>query len=413
VRSFSIQNFGCRVNQAEAFHWAEVLQKHGFTYQKNSTKSDIVLINTCTLTQRADRDARHFLKRMARLNPDARLLVTGCFAERAAEELKDYPQVWQVISNQRKEDLPAAVLPLLEKKQDSPGEAYRSRALVKIQDGCDLNCSFCVIPQVRGNSVSVSLENIVDRVKDCIERGYNEIVLTGIHICLYGRDLNDKKSFLGLLQALERIEGLPRLRLSSLDPRFISTELLHHLAASEKICPHFHFSLQHSSKSVLRLMGRRTNGSDYLNILNLLRQKKPLSSLGADILVGFPGESEEDFQNLYDFLRQSPLTYFHVFPYSPRPGTQASKWPPVKGMEKKVRAEALRRLSRNKNLQFRQSMGDKVFKAVVISQKNPMSRVLTDNYLEVFVPDCAAKARAKVDVRLNEVTEQRNIGQIL
>jgi threonylcarbamoyladenosine tRNA methylthiotransferase MtaB len=160
-------------------------------------------------------------------------------------------------------------------------------------------------------------------------------------------------------------------------------------------------------------MGRRTNGSDYLNILSLLRQKKPLSSLGADILVGFPGESEEDFQNLYDFLRQSPLTYFHVFPYSPRPGTQASKWPPVKGMEKKVRAEALRRLSRNKNLQFRQSMGDKVFKAVVISQKNPMSRVLTDNYLEVFVPDCAAKARAKVDVRLNEVTEQRNIGQIL
>lgn len=413
MRSFSIQNFGCRVNQAEAFHWAEVLQKHGFTYLKNSTKSDIVLINTCTLTQRADRDARHFLKRMARLNPDARLLVTGCFAERAAEELKDYPQVWQVISNQRKEDLPAAVLPLLEKKQDSPGEAYRSRALVKIQDGCDLNCSFCVIPQVRGNSVSVSLENIVDRVKDCIERGYNEIVLTGIHICLYGRDLNDKKSLLGLLQALERIEGLPRLRLSSLDPRFISTELLHHLAASEKICPHFHFSLQHSSKSVLRLMGRRTNGSDYLNILSLLRQKKPLSSLGADILVGFPGESEEDFQNLYDFLRQSPLTYFHVFPYSPRPGTQASKWPPVKGMEKKVRAEALRRLSRNKNLQFRQSMGDKVFKAVVISQKDPMSRVLTDNYLEVFVPDCAAKARAKVDVRLNEVTEQRNIGQIL
>lgn len=413
MRSFSIQNFGCRVNQAEAFHWAEVLQKHGFTYLKNSTKSDIVLINTCTLTQRADRDARHFLKRMARLNPDARLLVTGCFAERAAEELKEYPQVWQVISNQRKEDLPAAVLPLLEKKQDSPGEAYRSRALVKIQDGCDLNCSFCVIPQVRGNSVSVSLENIVDRVKDCIEHGYNEIVLTGIHICLYGRDLNDKKSLLGLLQALERIEGLPRLRLSSLDPRFISTELLHHLAASEKICPHFHFSLQHSSKSVLRLMGRRTNGSDYLNILSLLRQKKPLSSLGADILVGFPGESEEDFQNLYDFLRQSPLTYFHVFPYSPRPGTQASKWPPVKGMEKKVRAEALRRLSRNKNLQFRQSMGDKVFKAVVISQKDPMSRVLTDNYLEVFVPDCAAKARAKVDVRLNEVTEQRNIGQIL
>ena len=413
MRSFSIQNFGCRVNQAEAFHWTEVLQKHGFTYQKNTTKSDIVLINTCTLTQRADRDARHFLKRMARLNPDARLLVTGCFAERAAEELKDYPQVWQVISNQRKEDLPAAVLPLLEKKQDSPGEAYRSRALVKIQDGCDLNCSFCVIPQVRGNSVSVSLENIVDRVKDCIEGGYNEIVLTGIHLCLYGRDLNDKKSLLGLLQALERIEGLPRLRLSSLDPRFISTALLHHLAASEKICPHFHFSLQHSSKSVLRLMGRRTNGSDYLNILSLLRQKKPLSSLGADILVGFPGESEEDFQNLYDFLRQSPLTYFHVFPYSPRPGTQASKWPPVKGMEKKVRAEALRRLSRNKNLQFRQSMGDKVFKAVVISQKNPMSRVLTDNYLEVFVPDCAAKARAKVDVRLNEVTEQRNIGQIL
>jgi len=413
VRSFSIQNFGCRVNQAEAFQWAEILQRKGFFYQKSCAKSDIVLINTCTLTQRADRDARQFMKRMARLNPDVRLLVTGCFAERAAEELKDLPQVWQVIPNKRKEELPAAMLSLLDKKKNSLEEPYRSRALVKIQDGCDLNCTFCIIPQVRGSCASVPPESILSRVSECLERGYKEIVLTGIHICLYGRDLELNISLLGLLRELESLTGLQQLRLSSLDPRFINRELLHHLAASEKICPHFHFSLQHSSPSVLKRMGRSPNGKGTLSLLSGLKREKPHASLGADILVGFPGESDQDFQHLHDSLHRSPLTYFHVFPYSPRPGTPASEWSPVRGSEKKKRADALRRLSTDKNLRFRQSLKGQVFKAVVISKNKPMSRVLTENYLEVLVPDCAVPERNLVNVHLEEVGERRNLGRIL
>lgn len=413
MKSFSIQNFGCRVNQAEAFRWAEVLKKNGVFYQKNTIKSDVVLVNTCTLTERADRDARRFLRRMARFNPEARLLVTGCFAERAAEELKDYPQVWKVISNRKKEELPALVLPLFEKKQKSSGAAYRARALVKIQDGCDINCSFCIVPQVRGRSASVPLEGVVERVRSCVENGYSEIVLTGIHIGLYGRDSKPKKTLLELLQALESIDELRLLRLSSLDPRFTGAELLDFLSASQKVCPHFHFSLQHVSDNVLRRMGRRKGAPDYLRLLSRLRREKPLASLGADILVGFPGESEEDFSHLCSFLRRSPLTYFHVFPFSPRPGTRASEWAPVGSGEKKERAETLRRLSREKNFRFRQSITGRVFRAVVISRKSPLSRVLTDNYLEVLVPDCLDDEKSLVMVRLDEAGNKRNFGRLL
>jgi threonylcarbamoyladenosine tRNA methylthiotransferase MtaB len=412
VKSFSIQNFGCRVNLAEAFQWAEVLQKNGFCYQPNSEVSDIVLVNTCTLTQRADRDARRFLKRMARNNPGACLLVTGCFAERSPEEFKNHPQVWKVIPNQRKEEIPALVLSLLEKKQKKSGRLYRSRALVKIQDGCDLSCSFCIIPQVRGKSVSLPLEKVIYRVKECVEQGYREIVLTGIHICLYGRNHRSHTSLLELLLALEEVDGLSRLRLTSLDPRFFGEKLFRHLVSSEKICPHFHFSLQHSSKDVLRRMGRGGNGSDSLSILSLLRREKPFACLGADILVGFPGESEDDFQHLYRFLQKSPLTYFHVFPYSSRPGTRAALWPPVKGRLKKERAAALRELSRQKKMAFQKLMEGKEFKGVVISKNKTASRVLTENYLDVLVPECAAEEKALVDVRLDHVNEQSNIGRI-
>ena len=413
MKSFSIQSFGCRVNQAEAFQWAEQLQKHGLSYEKNSVKSDVVLINTCTLTQRADRDVRQFLKRAARLNPSARLLVTGCFAERAAEELKDYPQVWKVVPNRKKEEIPDRVLTLLKPQQKVSGDTYRSRALIKIQDGCDLKCSFCIIPQVRGGCVSVPAADIFTRVKSCIEQGYMEIVLTGIHICLYGRDFKPKTSLTGLLQALEAVKGLPRLRMSSLDPRFVSRALLERLGSSDKICSHFHFSLQHSADSVLKRMGRRTDQEEYRQILAFLRKERPLASLGADIMVGFPQESDKDFRHLYSFLQQSPLTYFHVFPYSPRPGTPASAWPPVKGRVKKERSDILRRLSQEKNLRFRRALVGQVFKAVVISRGQPMSRVLTDNYLEVLVPDCKADERALVNVRLDEAMDLKNRGQIV
>ena len=216
MTSFSIQSFGCRVNQAEAFSWVDEFQKHGLKYEKDFFKSDLVLVNTCTLTSRADRDVRSFLNRTSRLNPKARLIVTGCFAERAADELKKFPQVWQVFSNQKKEELPAKIISLIGPTAENSRASYRSRALVKVQDGCSLSCSFCIIPQVRGRNKSTRPDIILQRVQDYLEQGFQEIVLTGIHVCLYGSDFSPKLTFLDLLKKMEGLKESARIRLSSL-----------------------------------------------------------------------------------------------------------------------------------------------------------------------------------------------------
>ena len=413
MTSFSIQSFGCRVNQAEAFSWADEFQKHGFKYEKDFFNSDLVLVNTCTLTSRADRDVRHFLKRTFRLNPNAKLIVTGCFAERAAEELKKFPQVWQVFSNRKKEELPAKIISLIGPTAEDSRTSYRSRALVKVQDGCSLNCSFCIIPQVRGRNKSTKPDIILQRVSDYLEQGFQEIVLTGIHVCLYGSDFSPRLTFLDLLKKMEGLKEPVRIRLSSLDPRFMSEELLEHLATSDLICPHFHLSLQHGSEDVLKRMGRRVKISDYERILRFLRDKRATSSLGADILVGFPGESDLEFKKMFQFLKKSPLTYFHVFPFSPRPGTEAENWSPVNDKIKKERAAQLRQMSLEKNLNFRRSKIGMELDAVVIKKGKQKTRVLTGNYIEVQIPSCPAENKERIKVRITRVTEQQTFGQIL
>lgn len=413
MTSFSIQSFGCRVNQAEAFSWVDEFQKHGLKYEQNFFKSDLVLVNTCTLTCRADRDVRSFLNRASRLNPNARLIVTGCFAERAAEELKEFPQIWKIFSNQKKDDLPAKILSLIGPEAEDSRTSYRSRALVKIQDGCNLSCSFCIIPQVRGRNKSTSPDIILRKVNDCMEQGYQEIVLTGIHVCLYGSDFSPKLTLLDLLKKMEGLEKSARIRLSSLDPRFIGESLLEYLATSQQICSHFHFSLQHGSEDVLKLMGRRVKISDYDRILKFLKEKRSHVSLGADVIVGFPGESDMEFERMFQFLKTSPLTYFHVFPYSPRPGTIAEKWPAVNDKVKKSRAARLRRLSLEKNLNFRRSKTGKEWDAVVVKRGKQKTRVLTDNYIEVQVPSCAVGEKERIKVHITRVTDQHTFGHIV
>ncbi len=414
MTSFSIQSFGCRVNQAEAFTWVGEFQKHGLKYEKDFFKSDLVFVNTCTLTSRADRDVRNFLNKTTRLNPNARMIVTGCFAERAADELKEFPQVWKVLSNQNKENLPAEIISVIGPTAEVSRFSYRSRALVKIQDGCSLSCSFCIIPQVRGRNKSTSPDIIMQKVQDCLEQDFQEVVLTGIHICLYGNDFSPKLTLLDLLKKMKEIKDLPRIRLSSLDPRFISKTLLDFLSKSEHICPHFHFSLQHGTEDVLRRMGRKVKVSDYDRILRFLENKRSFVSLGADIIVGFPGESDLEFERMFQFLEKSPLTYFHVFPYSPRPGTVAEHWLPINDKIKKERAARLRQLSLEKNLNFRRTVKNKKeLDAVVIKKGKQIARVLTDNYIEVLTPSRSANEKERIKVRITQVKDKQTFGQIL
>lgn len=413
--SISIQNFGCRVNQAEAFLWADEFQKNGVSLEKNYLQSDFILVNSCTLTHRTDRDVKQFINKVTRSNPKARVIVTGCLVDGAYDELEEMPQVWRLFRNSEKKDLTEKVLSLIPPQEKAPSREwpFRSRALLKIQDGCSFQCTFCIIPKVRGKSISLAQEEILSQGRKFIDQGFKEIVLTGIHLCSYGHDLNPKSSFLELLQEIERLKDLRKIRLSSLDPRFLNPPLLDHLVSSKKICPHFHLSLQHGSDDILRRMGRRIKVDDFRRILNHLRDHLALASLGADIIVGFPGEQENDFRQTYEFLRQSPLTYFHVFPYSPRPGTPASSWPQVDERVKKERASLLRGLSQKKRFDFhRLSVGEEL-DGIVIKREKGRARVLTSNYLDVFVLDCPHEEREEVRVKIERVGQKEIKGEII
>ncbi len=263
MNSFSIQSFGCRVNQAEAFSWTDEFQKRGLHYVTDHRESDLILINTCTVTSRADRDVRTFIRRMNREHPAVRMVVTGCFAERAADNLRKMPGVWMVLSNPEKKTILERILAPDEQTQGESRRSFRSRALVKIQDGCDLGCTFCVVPSVRGGQVSTAKQKILNNIRSQLEMGFKEVVLVGVHLTLYGRDLNPRLSFLDLLQEICFLPGLHRLRLSSLDPRFMDLDLQKFLCEEPKICSHFHLSLQHGSDPVLARMGRKITVAEY------------------------------------------------------------------------------------------------------------------------------------------------------
>lgn len=412
MTSFSIQTFGCRVNQAEAFLWADELQRQGLKYEKDFASSDIVLINSCTLTRRADSDARNFIRRASRQNPKAKLIVTGCYAERATEELARMKEVWRVLTNEKKDSIIKSIPILSRQKEAVSVSPFRSRAYLKIQDGCNFRCSFCIIPSVRGRSVSSTKKNVLSQIEKFIRQGFDEIVLTGIHLCSYGADLKPRSTLLQLLQEVEQLEGLTSVRLSSLDPRYLKPELIEFLTFSKIICPHFHLSLQSGSEEILRRMGRMIKVEDYRGILFTLRKSSPLASLGADIIVGFPGETESDFQQTFSFLEESPLTYFHVFSYSPRPGTVAASWPQIDGKVKKERARLLRSMSARKNFKFRQLLAGKEREAIVIKKRKEGIEVLTDNYVRVLIPASSCKEGQRMKVRITGADKNIATGQL-
>jgi threonylcarbamoyladenosine tRNA methylthiotransferase MtaB len=410
MTSFSIQSFGCRVNQAEAFAWVNEFQKKGYRYEKNVTKSDIILVNTCTVTSRADSDVTGFLRRIHRDNPSARLVLTGCYVQRASEDFDNTPQLWQVVPNSEKDSLCENFAPVAKPEKGVSLQPFRSRALVKVQDGCDFQCSFCVVPSVRGPSVSVDKKKIIGQVKEYLNQGFTEIVLTGVHLCLYGRDLKNPRSLLDLFRELETVEGLGRVRLSSLDPRFLNEDLCGSISTAEWMCPHFHFSLQSGCDRIIRRMGRKISVADYQRVLDFFQQKLPHAALGADILVGFPGESNSDFEKTLSFLEHSPLTYFHVFTYSPRPGTKAATLPQVHHREKYRRAQLLRELSRRKNLHFRLRFLEKECDAVVIKKMGKRAQVLTSNYIPADVLLCPVEEKERVMVKITHASGNHTEG---
>ena len=431
--SFAVRNFGCRVNQAEAFAWADAFRERGLRLDEDWGRSDVVVVNSCTLTGRAERDVRKFIRAVHRENPTTRIIVTGCYAERAAGEMAALPGVVSVLPQSAKAGLADRMVAFEEQKGSSGQEgpsgrtigtdledavdvdratSLRARAYLKVQDGCDGRCAYCIIPSVRGRSRSVPLGAVAASVSGLAGRGFREIVLAGIHLSSYGEDLEPRSSLLGLLGELREAAGPARLRLSSLDPRKTDMALVARVAGDPGICPHVHLSLQHASGRVLRSMDRAVEPGSYEALLIELRRLAPEAAIGADVMVGFPGETEADFEELKGFVDRTALTYVHVFSYSSRPGTPAAARPPVQPGIVTERAKALRHLSALKDYRFRRRFIGRVLDAVVIDRSEKGAEVLTGNFIKATVPLCQAPVREFVRVMIKRVLPRRTEGEI-
>lgn len=419
---YSIITFGCRVNQADSLELEEALRVTGGS-PASPDQADLVVVNTCSVTASADQGARQTIRRIARANPSARIVVTGCYATRRPGEVGDLPNVAEVVPNDDKPRLvqllrsAPAFMTTAERFGDGegscgagiePGMAGRTAFTLRVQTGCAEPCSYCIIPSTRGRPRSVPVEEVVGEVLRVTAAGFREVVLTGVHLGSYGRDLTPGSSLHGLLRALAAFSSAHDraarvlFRISSLEPMDCSREVVALIAGHACFASHFHLPLQHASNRVLDVMRRPYTVGQYAELVDGIRARIPDASIGSDIIVGFPGETDDDFQQLACYLEGSPLTHVHVFPYSDRSGTAASAMTgKVPGTTIRERARHLRGISEQLAARFRASQIGTVQQGLTLEDG---ALVVTSNYLKVRI----APGRARnewVNVRI-VATEQ-------
>jgi threonylcarbamoyladenosine tRNA methylthiotransferase MtaB len=433
---YSIITFGCRVNQADSLEVEEQLLAAG-AIPSDVECADVVVVNTCSVTATADQGARQTIRRIARQNPSARVVVTGCYATREPQALADLPGVVLIVPNQQKAQVGSAVLrivsgngspesgiPSRESRGPSPesrvpnlpttadrfgagdgacgaaiepGLGGRTAYTLRVQTGCDETCSYCIIPTTRGTGRSRPIEAVMHEVDRLVCAGFKEIALTGVHLGSYGRDLTGHADLHGLLRTLDAHHGDVRFRISSLEPMDCTHEIVDLVGRSGRFAAHFHLPLQHASDRVLAAMRRPYTLQAYAAVVDRIRERLPDAAIGSDLIVGFPGETEHDVVLLLDYLTGSPLTHLHVFPYSDRPGTVAATLPQkVSGISIRDRARQVRQVGSMLTERFRRSQVDTVRPSLTIDDG---AMVVTDNYLKVRIPP-GCKRNEWVDVRV-------------
>jgi threonylcarbamoyladenosine tRNA methylthiotransferase MtaB len=379
---------GCKLNQAETESLAGRFNRAGFQLVPPGDGADIYVANTCTVTHIADRKSRHWLRLARRRNPGALIIATGCYAQRNRQELAELADI--VVDNNEKEHLLALVQNLKGmaegeiKQSQILSSTFRTRSLIKIQDGCHSSCTYCIVPKVRRHEHSLSPSQIIDEVKQKIAIGFKEIVLTGTKVGAYKDGSNDLRK---LVQRILTSTGIERLRLSSLQPSEISPEFLA-LWQDERLCRHFHLALQSGSDTVLQRMKRSYSLNQYQRAVNLIKDTILDAAITTDIMVGFPGESDEEFEQCYSICQQAGFANIHVFPYSPRPGTAAAGMSEqIKDNVKQERNQRMLELSRSSQRKFREQFLRQTLPVLWEKETNPGSGIyagLTGNYIRIF-----------------------------
>ena len=398
MKRVAISTLGCKTNQFESAAMIEQLKAAGYLVVPFTEPSDIYIVNSCTVTARTDAETRRLIRRARRLNPASRIVATGCYAQVAPGELEKMPELDCVLGNQEKQNIST----LLESSEHSVSDiatinraeplkltsfAAHTRAFLQIQNGCNSFCAYCIVPYARGRSRSVNPVDVLQGVRNFAANGFKEVVLTGIHLGAYGLDLPSSMSLTDLVGQIDAESIVPRLRIGSIEPNEVSDELLSLMSASKCICPHLHLPLQSGSDSVLKRMGRPYTAGHFRELMVKVSEVMPDAFIGADVIAGFPGESEEEFEETVQLLEGQPFSDLHVFPYSSRPGTKAASMPGhVPARIVTERAARLRNIGKLKKQSFLERFIDCELDVLVqgFDSKSGNCRGLSRNYLVVF-----------------------------
>ncbi len=426
-KKVAFHTLGCKLNFAETSTISRLFSDDRYVKVPANTRADIYVINTCSVTDVADRKCRQAIKKFIHLSPAAFIAVTGCYAQLNPGEISAIPGVDLVLGTKEKFRI-TEYLDDLEKRKDAtvascditglnlfnPSYSFgdRTRSFLKVQDGCDYGCSYCTIPLARGKSRNPAIATLVREAELIAARGVREIIITGVNIGDFGRSTGD--SLISLLEELVRVEGIERFRISSIEPNLITREITDLVRSGKKIMPHFHIPLQSGSDKILGLMRRRYRKKLFAGKTEMIRNLIPDAGIGADIIVGFPGETTREFEETYSFLKDMPLSYLHVFSFSERPGTPAMTMPgKVPSREKEHRSRMLISLSEEKNLEFRlKNIGKKADVLFEDRRSGNMITGLTPNYIRVEIPWKRSLAGKVARVELTGISGDQNMAAV-
>jgi len=428
MKKAALHTLGCRLNQAETAIIAKNLQDKGFEIVEFGQPADLTVVNTCTVTEQADSKCRQAVRKSIRSNPDTYIAVVGCYAQMAVDTIRKIEGVDMIVGNEHKMQL-AAFVDVLDKSSEpkvihSPKISRNefviesvglfdnnTRANLKIQDGCSFVCSFCIIATARGPARSRNFADVIHEARKLVEMGHKEIVITGVNVGTYN---SDGKTFLNVLESLEKIDALERVRISSIEPTTIDRDVIDFMAQSQKVCPYLHIPLQSGDDTILESMRRKHDAGFYKDIIKYASEKIPGIGLGTDIMVGYPGEEDEQYRNSKTFLADLPVSFFHVFTYSDRKGTTSYKMKPkIDHPEKKKRYSEIYEMGQRKKRTFYQQFLNQRLDVLFEEEKQGQWTGLTGNYIRVKVQSAQNLQNQLVTVKLLDIENDCMIGELV